>query len=107
MTPAEAKERGIRVKPLVWEFDGNRVRLDSTMAFGKGYNYDGLEMARREAVGVGAAYLIWPDSLASSVFSLYGAADGLYMQNLTEQQAVDAAQADYERRALEPLEALE
>lgn len=80
---------------LVWEHDGNRIRMDDTMMFDKGYNYDGLEMFRQEAYGHGANYLIWPDAITSDQFSLYCDLDGLYIQSLSEIEAQAAANAHH------------
>ena len=95
----------VTVKPLVWDQDGRRLHLDDTMAMSKSYDWDGYELLRQEAYGLGASYMIWPDHIGSKSFNLYGDADGLYMQDLTEAEAKAAAQNDYERRiraALEP-----
>ena len=81
------------IAPLVWEMDGNKVRLDDRLMFQKGYDCDGLEMARQEAYGLASSYLIWPDSIASKVFSLYRTCDGGYLQNLSEQDAKAEANA--------------
>jgi hypothetical protein len=92
----QAAAAGLRVlpsmiAPLVWEMDGNKVRLDDRLMFQKGYDYDGLTMARQEAYGLASSYLIWPDSIASKVFSLYRSCDGAYIQDLSEKEAYDAA----------------
>ena len=92
-----------KVKALEWVYDGGKVRLDDNLMFGKGYDYDGLEMCRQEAYGVGCNYLIWPDSITSKDFSLYATSDGLYIQSLTEQEAKAAAQSHYEKLILEAL----
>ena len=88
------------VKPLEWEMDGNKVRLDRTMMFGKGYDYDGLEVFRQESYTPMCNYLIWPDVISSDQFSLYCSSDGAYYQSLTEHEAKAAAQAHHEQQVL-------
>lgn len=97
----DAPER-ITVKPLNWDVDGRSLRLDATMSMGKGYDWEGFELCRQEAYGLGCGYIIWPDSISSKVFSLYGTADGLYIQNLDgEDAAKQAAQDDWNSKLSE------
>ncbi|MDE4274725.1 hypothetical protein PXK58_09060 [Phaeobacter gallaeciensis] len=93
------------VEPLEWDVDGRSLRMDDdTMLMGKGYDWDGYEVMRQEGYGLGCGYIIWPDSIGSKTFSLYGTIDGLYIQNLDgEDAAKAAAQDDYERRQLAAL----
>ena len=99
----------VRVKPLVWDVDGRKLHMDQTMAFSKSYDWDGWDCFRQEGYGLGASYIIWPDSILSERWNLYGTIDGLFIPDLNGDAAAKAAaQADYERRiltALAPAEA--
>lgn len=95
----------VRVKPLVWDVDGRSLHMDHTMAFSKSYNWDGWDCFRQEGYGIGASYIIWPDSICIEKWNLYGTADGLFVNDLRgEGAAKAAAQADYEARILSALE---
>jgi hypothetical protein len=95
----------VKVKPLVWDFDGRKLRMDDTMAFSKSYDWDGYECFRQEGYGLGCGYIIWPDKIGGSRWSLYGMADGLFVTDITSVEAAKAAaQADYEARILSALE---
>lgn len=101
---ADLSPAAVTVRPLEWDVDGRDFPLDDTMHMGKGYDWDSYELFRQEAKGLGCGYIIWPDHIGSKIFSLYGIADGLYVQNLDgEEAAKAAAQADYERRILSAL----
>ena len=96
--------QGVRVKPLVWDVDGRKLHMDQTMAFSKSYDWDGWDCFRQEGYGLGASYIIWPDSIGSAKWNLYGTIDGLFIPDLNgEAAAKAAAQADYERRILAAL----
>lgn len=93
-----------RVKPLVWDVDGRRLHMDQTMAFSKSYDWGGWDCFRQEGYGLGASYIIWPDSIGSARWNLYGTIDGLFVPDLNgEDAAKAAAQADYERRIIAAL----
>lgn len=89
------------VKPLEWVEDGLKLHMDQTMAFSKSYDWGGWECCRKEGYGLGASYIIWPDSIASKKWNLYGSIDGLFITDLNgEDAAKAAAQADYSARIL-------
>lgn len=89
------------VKSLEWDGDGRRLRLDDTLQFSKSYDWDGYNLMRGEGYGVGCGYIVWPDSIGSKLWNVYGTFDGLYIQNCYgERGAKAAAQADYQTRAL-------
>lgn len=79
---------------LTWDVDGREYSLDDSIIMGKGYDWDGYEYCREEAAGKGFGYIIWPDSISSDSYSLYGTYDGLYCQNLSRADAVERAQMD-------------
>ena len=96
---------GVRVKPLAWDADGRKLHMDQTMAFSKSYDWDGWDCFRQEGYGLGASYIIWPDSIGSVRWNLYGTIDGLVITDLNgEDAAKAAAQADYEARILAALD---
>ena len=87
----------VRVKPLEWDFDGRKLRMDDTMLFSKGYDWDAYECFRQEGYGTGSSYIIWPDKIVGSTWNLYGTRDGLFITDLKDDEAAKAAaQADYE-----------
>ena len=94
-TTRYVKATAIPVKPLVWDQDARFIRLDDTMIFSKGYDYDGLELCREEAHSVVGGYMIWPDSIASDVFNLYCTKDGAYWQDLSRDEAKAASTTHY------------
>ena len=94
-----------KVKPLVWDVDGRSLRMDDTMAFGRGYDWDGYECLRQEGYGLASGYIIWPEKIGGADWSLYGTHDGLFVPGLAgEEAAKAAAQADYDRRIIAALE---
>lgn len=94
-------QAGIAAAPLEWDADGRRLHMDDTMMFSHGYDWDGYECCRQEGYGNGSGYIIWPDSIGSNLWNVYGTFDGLYIQSVKgEEAAKAAAQADYETRAL-------
>jgi len=101
---ARVRDAAREVKPLVWDFDGRLLRLDGTMQFSKGYDWDGYECCRQEGYGLGCAYIIWPDNIGSNSWNVYGTFDGLYIHGVNgEEAAKAAAQADYEACILSAL----
>ena len=94
-TTRYVKDTAIPVKPIQWDQDARFIRLDETMMFSKGYDYDGLELCREEAHSVVGDYMIWPDSIASDVFNLYCTKDGAYFQDLSRDEAKAAATGHY------------
>jgi hypothetical protein len=95
-----APDMTILVAPLVWDHDGRLLRLDDTMNMSKAYDWDGYECLRQEGYGLGCGYIIWPDSICSRWWNVYGTFDGLYIQNLDgEEAAKKRAQANYAARA--------
>lgn len=92
------------VKPLEWSIDSHVVRFDDTMAFSKSYDWEGWDL-REEAHGPTGSYAIWRECLTCDEYSLYGTADGIYIQGgLTEEAAKAAAQADYAARILSAID---
>ena len=79
------------ITPLEWDVDGRKLSLDDTMQMGLGYDWDGFEIMRQEAYGLGCGYIIWPDHIASKTFNLYGTHDGMYNQDLDGEDAAKAA----------------
>jgi hypothetical protein len=80
------------IAPLDWDIDGRRFALDDSILMGKGYDWDGYEIMREEAVSsFGFGYIIWPDTISSNMFSLYCTLDGLYCQSLFKGKAKAAA----------------
>ena len=73
-------ERGRMAKALescmdaLWE-DSREVRLDDTMMFGHGYDWDGWEIFRWELHTRAGSFAIWP---AHGTYSAYGGNDGSY-----------------------------
>lgn len=100
-------EKGaVKIKPLVWDFDGRKLRMDDTMAFSKSYDWDAYECLRQEGYGLCCGYIIWPDKIGGTQWNLYGTYDGLFMTDINgEVPAKAAAQADYEARIRSALEA--
>jgi len=58
----------------LWE-DSREVRLDDTMMFGHGYDWDGWESFRWELHTRAGSFAIWP---AHGTYSAYGGNDGTY-----------------------------
>lgn len=58
----------------LWE-DTREVRLDDTMMFGHGYDWDGWECYRWELHARQGSFAIWP---AHGTYSAYGGLDGSY-----------------------------
>ena len=91
----------VEVKPLVWDADGRKLSMVSSMAFSKSYDLDGYDCLRKEGYGLGMSYIIWPDSIISNKWNVYGTSDGLFIPDIAgEDAAKSAAQADYERSTL-------
>lgn len=79
---------------LVWE-DTAKVRFDSTMIFGKGYDFEGLELLREEADTPLGRFVVWPDCCGGSKnWSLYGGREGWFQSGFPTKEA---AQAEVER----------
>lgn len=57
---------------LNWE-DTRNISFDSTVMFGIGYDFDGLDLFRLEAKGPNGNYLTWP---SGRKWSLYRDSDG-------------------------------
>ena len=58
----------------LWE-DTREVKLDDTMMFGLGYDWDGWELYRWELHTRQGSFAIWP---AHGTYSAYGGLDGSY-----------------------------
>ena len=58
----------------LWE-DSREVRMDDTMMFGHGYDWDGWEIFRWELHTRAGSFAIWP---AHGTYSAYGGNDGTY-----------------------------
>lgn len=77
---------------LIWEYE-DRVEFDSTVIFGKGYCFDGLDNFPQSASGVKGNYLIWPNT-SNKKYSLYRDTDGaMSFENFSsEDEAMKRAQ---------------
>ena len=75
---------------LEWNFSDN-IRLDSSIVFGKGYDFFGLEILRQEATGPNGNYLIWPNN---KKWTLYRDTDGAmsFERFDTEESCKEAAE---------------
>lgn len=94
----------VKVKPLVWDRDGRKLRFDDTMHMSKSYDWDTYECLRQEGYGLDSGYIIWPEGVGATVWNVYGTYDGLYIQGLADETAAKAAaQADYAARILAAL----
>ena len=58
----------------LWE-DSREVRMDDTMMFGHGYDWDGWESLRWELHTRAGSFAIWP---AHGTYSAYGGNEGSY-----------------------------
>jgi hypothetical protein len=77
---------------MTLEFERRRtVKLDSTMAFGFGYDYSGLERAE-EADGVTGTFLLWQSGDCSNGYSLYRDTDGGFCTYDNREDAIAAAE---------------
>lgn len=78
---------------LIWE-DGDTVAFDSTIVFGKGYCFDGLESHAKSAIGEKGNYLLWPRDTKNSPYSLYRDSDGAlsFEQFKNEEECMKRAQ---------------
>lgn len=72
---------------LQWEH-GDTVQLDSSLMFGDGYDFFGLENLRREASGPNGNYLMWP---AGDKWSLYRDTDGMFCSSYESREKAEAA----------------
>jgi hypothetical protein len=78
------------------------------MAFSKSYDWDGWDCFRQEGYGLGASYIIWPDSIGSVRWNLYGTIDGLFITDLNgEDAAKAAAQQDYAARIMAAIDVVD
>jgi hypothetical protein len=106
--PAVSAPVAVRVRELEWDADGRKLHMDQSMAFSKSYDWDGWDCFRQEGYGLGASYIIWPDSIGSARWNLYGTVDGLFIPDLNgETAAKAAAQADYAARIMAAIEVVD
>jgi len=78
---------------LFWE-DTRDVRLDDTMIFGIGYNFDGMESYREEAETPLGRFMVWPAWTGpKSDWALYGGNAGYYAQGFATADEAKAAVA--------------
>lgn len=69
-------------RALEWDHD-NKVEFDTTMLFGLGYDFEGLEVRRQEADTPIGRFVVWPDYLGKDAkWNLYGGCDGWYQGQL-------------------------
>ena len=73
---------------LQWQCDKRTFSMDSTMAFGVGYDDFGLENLWQEAQGKASKYLIWPEG---KQWRLYDDADGGLAMYESQEAAKEAA----------------
>lgn len=59
---------------LIWEYSDN-IKFDSTVLFGNGYCFNGLENFPQSSYGEKGGYLIWPNT-SNKKYSLYRDSDG-------------------------------
>lgn len=77
---------------LAWE-DTRRVVFDDTVLFGKGYNFEGLELLRSEIHSNAWSFMVWPDRLVGEKkWSAYGGPDGaMWFEKFATEQEAKAA----------------
>jgi hypothetical protein len=76
--------------PLEWE-PGKTVEFDSTMMFGIGYDFEGMEHLAEEADTSLGRFVIWPDCLGGSKnWSLYGGDAGYFQSGFPTKEAAKA-----------------
>lgn len=72
---------------LNWE-EVRKVKFDSTMLFGSGYDFGGLELLFQEADTQAGRFIIWPDHIAQpSKWNVYGGRMAHYIQDLPSENA--------------------
>lgn len=72
---------------LVWG-DTRQVRTDETMVFGKGYDFEGMELMREESETAIGRFMIWPDFIGCTArWNVYGGACGYYVSGLASRDA--------------------
>ena len=79
---------------LEWE-DTRDVEFDSTMAFGPGYDFGGLEMFREEANTSTGRFMVWPAQTGPCKdWCYYGGEMGWYEQGF---KTAEDAKAEVEK----------
>lgn len=100
-------EREAKIRELLWD-EGKTIEFDSTMRFGKGYDFEGLECLAEEAETALGRFVIWPDCLGGSKnWALYGGTLGIFVARYPTRDAVKAAVFAMHKGALTALEKLE
>lgn len=78
----------VKELPLKWQSENRTVRLDSTMLFSPGYDFEGLESKFEETVGLQYNFIIWPDGLSNKCrWNLYGGEQGWFQNDIESKEA--------------------